>query len=249
MSVKANHQPRLYIEGSKFLLFKNGLPFLPDKLELSDSLQVIRGSNSSFQFSLIDNDLPVPEGTYHQLNNYQPVQYCLPLTYGLSKEGLPQNASDQRRAQAKQLKAFLLVFEQIMVNYLEQLSHVKDLFSLDKTISRTYFSRFLDEADIDVGAEFEEDIREFLDKASELLVLFTPWAFERPYVWAEIGAAWIRRIPIVVVLYGLTLKEFQSHPNAPVFLKKRDMISLNDIDQYFNQLERRVNNAGGRNEE
>lgn len=149
MSVKANHQPRLYIEGSKFLLFKNGLPFLPDKLELSDSLQVIRGSNSSFQFSLIDNDLPVPEGTYHQLNNYQPVQYGLPLTYGLSKEGLPQNASDQRRAQAKQLKAFLLVFEQIMVNYLEQLNHVKDLFSLDKTISRTYFSRFLDEADID----------------------------------------------------------------------------------------------------
>ena len=149
MSVKANHQPRLYTEGSKFLLFKNGLPFLPDKLELSDSLQVIKGSNSHFQFSLVDNDLPVPEGTYHQLNNYQPVQYGLPLTYGLGKEGLPQNASDQRRAQAKQLKAFLLVFEQIMVNYLEQLSHVKDLFSLDKTISRTYFSRFLENGDID----------------------------------------------------------------------------------------------------
>lgn len=40
---------------------------------------------------------------------------------------------------------------------------------------------FLDEADVDVGAEFEEDIREFLDKADELVVLFTPWALERPY--------------------------------------------------------------------
>lgn len=121
-----------------------------------------------------------------------------------------------------------------------------------RQIAREISSRgaepFLDEADIDVGAEFEEDIREFLDKANELLVLLTPWAFERPYVWAEIGAAWIRRIPIVVVLHGLTPKEFQSHPNAPVFLKKRDMISLNDIDQYFDQLERRANNARRRDE-
>lgn len=101
---------------------------------------------------------------------------------------------------------------------------------------------FLDEADIDVGAEFEEDIREFLDNANELLVLITPWSLERPYVWAEIGAAWIRRIPIIVVLHGLSISEFQALPNAPVFLKKRDMIRLNDIDQYFDQLGKRISN-------
>ena len=95
---------------------------------------------------------------------------------------------------------------------------------------------FLDEANVEVGAEFEEDIREFLDKADELLVLFTPWSLERPYVWAEIGAAWIRRIPIVVVLHGLTQHQFHALPNAPVFLKKRDMISLNNIDNYLEQL-------------
>ena len=33
---------------------------------------------------------------------------------------------------------------------------------------------FLDEADVEVGAEFEEDIRQFLDEAHELVVLFTP---------------------------------------------------------------------------
>lgn len=97
---------------------------------------------------------------------------------------------------------------------------------------------FLDEADVD--AEFEEDIQEFLDKADELLVLFTPWAIERPYVWAEIGAAWIRRIPIIVVLHGLTRKQFQAQENTPVFLKKRDIILLNEIDQYFEQLGTRV---------
>ena len=106
---------------------------------------------------------------------------------------------------------------------------------------------FLDEADIDVGSEFEEDIRVFLDAADEMLVLFTPWAFDRPYVWAEIGAAWIRRIPIIVVLHGLTIMEFMSKPNAPIFLKKRDIIKLNDIDQHINQLGSRVTSEGGQN--
>jgi hypothetical protein len=102
---------------------------------------------------------------------------------------------------------------------------------------------FLDEADVEVGAEFEEDIREFLDKADEFLVLFTPWSLQRPYVWAEIGAAWIRRIPIVVVLHGLSQHEFQAQPNAPVFLKKHDMIHLNDIEHYFVQLGTRCRNG------
>lgn len=99
---------------------------------------------------------------------------------------------------------------------------------------------FLDEADVDVGAEFEEDIRGFLEKTDELVVLFTPWALTRPYVWAEIGAAWIRRIPIVVVLHGLSVSDFQAQPNAPVFLKKRDILRLNDIDRYFEQLRARI---------
>lgn len=99
---------------------------------------------------------------------------------------------------------------------------------------------FLDEADVDVGAEFEEHIRDFLDAADEMVVLFTPWALERPYVWAELGAAWIKRIPIVVVLHGFSVSEFQARPNAPVFLKRRDIIRLNDIERYFEQLDGRT---------
>lgn len=99
---------------------------------------------------------------------------------------------------------------------------------------------FLDEADVDVGGEFEEEIRASLDAADEVVVLFTPWALERPYVWAEVGAAWIRRIPIAVVLHGLSPVEFQAHPNAPVFLKRRDIIRLNEIDRYLTQLDVRT---------
>jgi hypothetical protein len=77
---------------------------------------------------------------------------------------------------------------------------------------------FLDETEIDVGADFEEDILALLQKADELVVLLTPWALGRPYVWAELGAAWDRQIPIVGLLHGLTVAELQSragYSNTP----------------------------------
>ncbi|HTV54614.1 MAG TPA: toll/interleukin-1 receptor domain-containing protein [Terriglobia bacterium] len=99
---------------------------------------------------------------------------------------------------------------------------------------------FLDEAEIDAGADFEEDIRRFLEHAHELVVLLTPWALERPYVWIELGAAWGRRIPIVALLLGITPGELQSRPGVPVLLKKRDLLQLNDVEAYLQQLRRRV---------
>ena len=99
---------------------------------------------------------------------------------------------------------------------------------------------FLDEAEVDAGADFEEDILSFLERAHELVVLLTPWALERPYVWAELGAAWGRRIPIVALLLGLTASELHGRPGIPVLLKKRDLLQLNDVDVYLQQLARRV---------
>lgn len=152
MDILEGRQPRLYIEGSKLLVFKNGLPFLPDKLELADTLQVIKGQNAQPKFSVLENDLPVPKGKWYDLKEYFPVQYSLPLTYGVGYEGLPPTASVERRAQAKQLKAYLIFYEQLLLNYLQQLAHVKDLFSLsDTTIldgqvlpMPSYFSELLD---------------------------------------------------------------------------------------------------------
>jgi hypothetical protein len=109
-----------------------------------------------------------------------------------------------------------------------------------REISACGGTAFLDEADIDVGADFEEDILSFLDKANELVVLLTPWALDRPYVWAEIGAAWSRRIPIVGLLLGLTASELQSRPGIPVLLKKRDLLPLNGIDTHLGQLRDRI---------
>ena len=56
---------------------------------------------------------------------------------------------------------------------------------------------FLDEANIAVGDDFEDRILDALEESKELVVLLTPWSLSRPYVWAELGAAWVRRIPII----------------------------------------------------
>lgn len=144
LAVTPAHQPRFYPQASKFLIFKNGLPFLPDKSELNDVLQVIKGRHASPKFPDTEMDLPIPIGAYYPLQDYHPVQYQLPLTYGVGYEGLPANASVERVAQARQLKAYLLFFEQMLVDYLARLSHVTEIFAIDAAVDKTYFTRFID---------------------------------------------------------------------------------------------------------
>lgn len=148
LPVTAQHQPRFYPQASKFLLFKNGLPFLPDQSELNDVLQVIKGRNAQPKFPDSEKDLPIPEGNYFRLQDYHPIQFQLPLTYGVGYEGLPSDATPERAAQAKQLKAYLLFFEQMLVDYLAQLAQVGELFAIDPGVTRTYFTRFLENGDI-----------------------------------------------------------------------------------------------------
>jgi len=148
LEVSKNKLPRLYLEGSKVLVFKNGLPFLPDVFELMDTMHVIYGSNMMPKLKDHDLDLPVPEGRYYDLKEYYPVQNTLPEVYGTGYQGLPSNASDLRKAQAKQLKAYLLFFEQLLVNYLGSLSNLKHAFSISGNVSQTEFPVLLKENDI-----------------------------------------------------------------------------------------------------
>lgn len=139
LRISEQQQPRLYRNASRFLFFKNALPFLPRMDEALDALNQLCGESERPKNNNADNDLNIPTGTFRTPEEYFPVQYSLPLFYGVGPEGLPANASEERRAQAKQLKAYLCVFEQILGNALSQLAHTPDLFSLDTAIGRTGF--------------------------------------------------------------------------------------------------------------
>ena len=147
------HQPRLYRNASQFLFYKNGLPFRPRMDEALDTLTQLRAEAERSKLRSAPNDLPVPAGEYRNPSDYFPVQYSFPLTYGIGPDQLPLNASARRRAQARQLKAYLMVFEQILANALTQLAHAADLFSLDPAVNRTYFVTLLSEGLIKGYAE------------------------------------------------------------------------------------------------
>jgi hypothetical protein len=141
LTISALHQPRFYQNLSRFLFYKNGLPFLPRMDEAQSTLVQLRGEAERPKNPNAPKDLPIPAGMFRHPEEYAPVQYSFPLTYGIGPDGLPSHVSTARRAQARQLKAFLLVFEQLLANALAQVAHTADLFSLDPSIKRTYFFR------------------------------------------------------------------------------------------------------------
>ncbi len=81
-------------------------------------------------------------GEYRNPGQYRSIQYDFPMVYGLGDKGLRPMQNASVVAKSKQLKAYLLLFEQILANYLAQLEYLGDLFSLEP-IDRTYSSQAL----------------------------------------------------------------------------------------------------------
>jgi hypothetical protein len=145
LAISPRHQPRFYLNQSRFLFYKNELPFLPRMDEATDVLNQLRGEAERPKNPDAPNDLPIPAGLYRKPNDYYPVQYSFPLAFGIGPAGLPASAKPVRQAQARDLKAYLMVFEQLIGNALEQLAHTADLFSLDPAVAHTYFVKAFDE--------------------------------------------------------------------------------------------------------
>ena len=99
---------------------------------------------------------------------------------------------------------------------------------------------FLDEADIEHGDDFEEKIVEAAKECAELVILLTPWSATRPYVWLEIGLFRYDGKRIVAILHGLDVDDVSTDNKIPVLLKKLDIVQINDVQSYFEQLARRV---------
>mgnify|MGYP001458545062 CR=1 FL=1 len=120
--------------------------------------------------------------------------------------------------------------------------------SLDTWVARQLASHiaacgadtFLDEADIQHGDDFEDEILKAEEKCSELLVLLTPWSISRTYVWLEIGFFRRGGKRIVGVLHGLTAKDIATDERVAVLVKKLDLVDINGVDTYFEQLRNRV---------
>lgn len=127
-------------------LFLNGVEVRPDarrvRRELERRWAVQR---RRYPLALEYGDyFGLPKGVWRDLKSYSSIQNQYPEVYGIGSYGLPSSAPPERRAQARQLKGYLLVYEQLMVDFFAQLAAAKDLFSTDPRLAHTYFYQYLD---------------------------------------------------------------------------------------------------------
>lgn len=153
LALEQNYVPRLNAELSKLMYYKEGLPFKANRETVEDLLDEIQKEKRPQKIRYPQLDFEEIKGEFSDSGAYYSIQNHFPLVYGVGEEGmLPQGEARPQAYQVKQLKAYLMVFEQILANYLAQLGNVRELFSFsplkdaygNPSISQTYFSQNLE---------------------------------------------------------------------------------------------------------
>ena len=133
----------LNIERCSITFYKGLIPYSANRKRVLERLTELEALVIKARPLQAEHDIEIPQGKHLNLQDYVPLQHEFPLNYAIGQVGLPPSASDLRKAQAKQLKGYLLHAEQIFANFCGQLANVKHLFSLDTRIQRSYFSQHL----------------------------------------------------------------------------------------------------------
>jgi predicted RNase H-related nuclease YkuK (DUF458 family) len=109
---------------------------------------------------------------------------------------------------------------------------------------------FIDDGNIDFGADFRERIVSELHRSQELLVFLTVTSMKRPWVMAEIGAAIMRNMHIVALTYGPSESDLQSLGILSLLGHVRPVpLDRAPLEGYIKQLTQRVAShaSGGNN--
>jgi hypothetical protein len=110
-----------------------------EKLQARARAQRTRVGRGALQQNTATSDVELPEadlgyelprGTYRDLQRYRSVQEHFPPIYHLGRHALAEHAPLAERAQVKQLKAYLLLFEQMIANAAARVQHLRELFTV-----------------------------------------------------------------------------------------------------------------------
>ena len=82
-------------------------------------------------------DVQVPTGNAVDLS-YQSMQLDFPVVYGLGENVLPDSVGPARLAQVKQLQGYLMLFDQVIANYHQQLANMGGLLSSKSRPEKSY---------------------------------------------------------------------------------------------------------------
>lgn len=129
VALTKGHALRFSMEKSRLRFLKEGVPYVYDTPAMENHLSKIRAK--AYQAPMGPGDLTpeLPKPMAVDVAGYTSIQHHYPRNYGIGPEGLPGTAPSERKAGAKQFKAFLLLFEQFMADYLAQLKFAPRLLS------------------------------------------------------------------------------------------------------------------------
>jgi len=148
--IPKNHTPEFSVTCSGFQFSRFGMPVPLDFKKFDGLFEINFAHNGKILFKSPSPNLDseVPRGIYrNDLKDYYSIQNEFPRVYGIAEGGLPGNVSNQRKAEAYQLKAYLLFFDQLLANYLTQLSHIRSLFALSPTDDSQRHTYFINQVD------------------------------------------------------------------------------------------------------
>jgi hypothetical protein len=91
-------------------------------------------------------DLAPSPGRARNLAAYLPLETDLPRIYGVGAGALPDSAPDARKAQANQLRGYLMLLDQLLANEFAQLALFASLFSVSGNSSRNYVGQLAGQA-------------------------------------------------------------------------------------------------------
>ncbi|MCB0401167.1 MAG: hypothetical protein KDD41_03730 [Flavobacteriales bacterium] len=132
----------IFPENSNSLMLQHdGVKFSLDLSEVKKQLAYVQAMNyGSFKsISQSFNTIHIPEGQPLDLSAYYSIRQQFPAHYGIGEYGLPTGLPAKRYAQANQLKAYLLPFDQLMTNFLAQLTNLYQIFNTQDAGLNSYF--------------------------------------------------------------------------------------------------------------
>ncbi|MDR6920356.1 hypothetical protein [Chryseobacterium sp. 2987] len=146
LHLSGEEKPLFSAGKSKILLFQKNIPFLlseNSQMMVDQKVQQLKAQIRNYKLYSVQSDLPVPKGQFYQLNEYYSIQEEFPVNYGLGANEISDKAPEKRKAQVKQLKAYLHFYDQLLADFFSQLYQAKNILGTDP-ISYTYFPNYLD---------------------------------------------------------------------------------------------------------
>ncbi|TRX58262.1 hypothetical protein FNH22_14485 [Fulvivirga sp. M361] len=149
IDIKEHQLPKLVVESfdsqdqHTISFLKAGVNYsLMDQKIVTRSLNEMKSVNRRV-YRLNEENIEVPRGKKLKVEEYFSIQNQFPVNYGIGEGGVPNSPGLKRQSQALQLKGYLMLFEQILANYLAQLSNSKKLLAIKSDIYKTYFYQYL----------------------------------------------------------------------------------------------------------